>query len=341
MKPMMILIITACLAVALARPAQSSPLSRQELSIWNDAAFKKDFAESYMAESDIEPRVSTVEREQMQKILTLMAQDKVDEAAQLLEKNRGEKANALYDFMLANIYFQQDKLDEAASAYEQAVGKFTKFRRAWRNLGLIHVRRGEFEKALPALTKVIELGGGDALTYGLLGYAYSSVDNSLSAESAYRMAILLDPLTMDWKMGLARSLFKQENFAQAAALCAQLIAQEPERTDLWLLQANAYIGLKQPMKAAENYELVDRLGKSTSDSLNMLGDIYINEELFDMAVDSYVRAMGLDPEAKPQRSIRAAKVLTARGANGETHRLLTAMTRSSPANWRRKTRKTC
>ncbi len=297
-------------------------LSPLELKIWNDPMFQKQFTQSYIAETDIEPRVTTDEREQMQKVLALISSDKMDEAARLLEKNRNKKANALYDFMLANIFFQQEDYDRAAEVYQTAVEKFPKFRRAWRNLGLIYVRQGKFKKALPALTQVVELGGSDALTYGLLGFAYSSVENNLSAETAYRMAILLDPVTMDWKMGLARSLFKQERYADAVAFCGHLISVQPGRVDLWMLQANAYIGLKQPLKAAENYELVDRLGKSTVDSLNMLGDIYINEELFEMAVNSYIHAMKKNKQGGAERAIRAAKVLSSRGAFKETKRLI-------------------
>ncbi len=303
-------------------PTGSTKLSQEELQIWNDPAFKKRFTESYIAETDIEPRVTDAEREQMQKILALISSDKMDEATRLLEKSRNNASSAVYDFTLANIYFQKEKLDQASEAYQAAVKKYPKFRRAWRNLGLIYVRQSAFEKALPALTHVIELGGGDAITYGLLGYAYSSVDNSLSAESAYRMAILLDSATIDWKMGLARSLFKQEKYGDAVALCSRLINEHPDRADLWLLQANAYIGLNQPVKAAENYEFVDHLGKSTTDSLNMLGDIYTNQELFEMAVKSYVKAMENNPQANPARAIRAAKVLIAQGANKETKQLL-------------------
>ncbi|MBI1387203.1 MAG: tetratricopeptide repeat protein [bacterium] len=300
----------------------NSHLSAMELKIWNDPAFKKQFAESYLAEIEIEPRVTVEERDQMQKVLELISSDQMGEAAKLLEASRNDASSAVFDFTLANIYFQQDKLDQAVTVYQAAVQKYPKFRRAWKNLGVIYIRLGDFVKAAPALTKVIELGGGDAVTYGLLGYAYSSIENYISAESAYRMAILLDPPTMDWKMGLARSFFKQERYAEAAALCGQLLKGKPERADLWLLQANAYIGLNQPMKAAENYELVDRLGESTSDSLNMLGDIYINEELFDLAVDTYIRAMDLNRNGKPDRAIRSAKVLAARGAMEETKRLI-------------------
>ncbi|MCG8432357.1 MAG: tetratricopeptide repeat protein [Candidatus Omnitrophica bacterium] len=301
----------------------SSSLSKAELALWNDPEFKKSFVQSYIADSEIEPRVTEGEREKMLKILELISSDRMSEAAVMLEKSRGEAVSAVFDFTLANIYFQEEKLDEAAVVYQVAVEKYPKFRRAWRNLGLIHVRRGRFEEALAALTRVVELGGADAVTYGLLGYAYSSVENNLPAESAYRMAILLDPETMDWQMGLARSLFKQERYAEAISLCRSLLADNPGRSDLWLLQANAYIGLNQPLKAAENYELIDRLGGATLDSLNMLGDIYTNEGLFEMAVNTYIRAMEKYPdESKPQRALRAAQLMTARGALADTRRLI-------------------
>jgi tetratricopeptide (TPR) repeat protein len=297
-------------------------MTQAELELWNSESFKKQFAESYIAATDIEPRVTIVEREDLEEILDLISSDEMQKAARKLEKARGEAASAVFDFTLANIYFQQEDYEKAVPIYETAVEKYPKFRRAWRNLGLIYVREGEFEKALPALTKVIELGGGDSLSYGLLGFAYSSVDSFLSAESAYRQAVLLDPVTLDWKMGLARSLFKQARYSEAAALCSALIDAEPERADLWLLQANAFVGLGRPLKAAENYELVDRLNASTVDSLNMLGDIYVNEELYEMAVNAYIRAMEKNPDRNAERPIRACKVLVTRGALDETKTLM-------------------
>lgn len=297
-------------------------LSELELKIWNHPEFQKEFTESYIAETEIEPRVTIDEREQMQEILDLISSDKMEEASKKLEKAKNEAASAVFDFTLANIYFQQEELDKAAETYQVAVEKYPKFRRAWKNLGLIYVRQSNFEKALPALTKVVELGGADAITYGLLGYAYFSVGNYLSSESAYRMAILLDPVTMDWKMHLARSLFKQEHFAQAAALCGRLVQEYPDRADLWLLQANAYIGLDKALKAAEIFELVDHLGKSNPKTLNTLGDIYVNKKLYELAADAYIRAMEQGAESEVGRAIRSAKILAARGALDETLKLI-------------------
>lgn len=311
-------------AATLMMLAGSLGASAFDLDFWSDPEFKKRFAESYLAETEIEPRLSDSERAVLMKVVELMAAEKIDGATELLEKEvaRNPDGNAVFDFTLANLHFQNEKLEEAVPAYRLAVQKFPKFRRAWKNLGLVHVRRGEFEEALPALAKVIELGGQDAVSYGLLAYCYSSTEDHLAAETAYRMAILLDPRTMDWKLGLARSLFKQERYAEAVSLCARLIEDHPNRSDLWLLQANAYLGLDQPMKAAEIYEVVDQLGGSTTESLSTLGDIYLNGEMYDMAVAASVRALDSSPGGDIQRALRSAKVLSARGALEESKILI-------------------
>jgi len=306
-------------------PTAAPDVARDELAIWRDPAFRRRFIESYIAETEIEPRVTIVEREHMQEVLELVSDGRDDEALGLLQKRGGPAASAVFDFTMANIYFQQERYDLAAAGYRTAVEKYPKFLRAWKNLGLIHVRDGAFEDAAEALTRVVELGGSDALTYGLLGFAYTNVENHVAAETAYRMAMMLDPTTPDWKTGLARALFEQERFADAVALTDVLIRDEPGRTDLWLLQANAFIGMSQPLRAAENYELVDELGGSTPESLNLLGDIYVNEGLYELALGAYVRGMEAaeaEDEPDPDRSIRAAKVLTARGALEETKRLV-------------------
>lgn len=308
-----------------ALPIAETRLSPMELAVWRDPEFQKQFIRSYQAETEIEPRLTAAEIKQMQKVMELIAADQQDKAAALIEKQRSESASAVFDFTLANIHFQRDQLEKAGELYEVAVGKFPKFRRAWRNLAMVRVRQNDFKGAIQPLTQVIELGGGDGLLYGLLGYAHASNENELSAETAYRMAVLLDPMTPDWRLGLARSFFKQRRFADAVALLDLMLAAEPDRTDLWLLQSNAYLGLGQPMRASQNLELVDRLGRSTAESLNLLADIYVNQELFDLAVETYVRAMALDPAGSPERAMRAAKVIASRGATAETRKLVEAV----------------
>src|SRR5262245_57326152 len=210
--------------------------------LWKDPAFQKAFLGSYGVQSELEPKLTQIELAAMQKIMPLMDSDP-EAAIKKLEGLAKPNASAVFDFTLGNLFFQKDHPEEAAAHYRTAVGKFPNFRRALRNLGLIQVRLGQYDEAVRSLSRVIELGGGEGLTYGLLGYAYAATGQPLSAESAYRSAVLLQPDLVDWKLGLTQALLKQQKHAEAAALCGELLERTPERADLWLLQANAFVGL--------------------------------------------------------------------------------------------------
>lgn len=293
-----------------------------EYEVWRSEDFRRCFAESLIAENDIEPKLTLVEREQMQEVLELISSEKTTEALTMLEANRGELASASFDFMVGSLHFQQERLKPAVAALQLAVEKHPKFRRAWQTLAWAHFRNGDYAEALPALTKVIELGGVNALNYGMLGFAHANLKHQLAAESAYRQAVLLDPVVLDWKLGLVESLFKQQRFTDAVALCSTLIAEQPESAKLWMIQANAYIGMGQAAQAAQNLEFVDSMGQATPETLQLLGDIYINEQLYELAGQSYLRAFEKDPTVSPTRTLRAAKDLSMRGAGAETRLLI-------------------
>jgi len=309
-------------SAAVAPQQRAGALDGNELTIWNTPSFKRRFAESYLAETEVEPTVTADEREVMLEVLDLISADQMAEAADLLRDNVNDASSAVFDFTLANIYYQQDELDPAGEAYRAAVSKHPKFRRAWGNLGQIYFRQGRFEEAMAAFTRVLELGGGDAVTYGLLGVAHAQQGDAVAAEAAFRMATMLAPDTIDWQMGLAETFFKQQRYADAVSLFGELIEDYPDRSELWLAQGEAYARLGKPLEAAENFEVVDRLGGSTADSLSNLGDIYANEQLFDLAVNAYVRAMAKGADGKVDRPLRAAKFMSANGALAETRQLV-------------------
>ena len=115
--------------------------------------------------------------------------ENVTDALKLLNKYNKDSASAIFDFTIANLYFQQEEISKALNFYNKAIEKFPNFRRAYKNAGLIYVKNSKFKEAIPFLTKTIELGEHSSLIYGLLGYAYGSLDKHLSAESSYRIAI--------------------------------------------------------------------------------------------------------------------------------------------------------
>ncbi len=294
-------------------------------SYWNSEEFQKRFLGTYGMNSEIEPEIPDEQIEIMQAVQEMMSEGTEAAAVELellLQDDPDNELSAQFDFILANLFFQADKNEKAAKWYNSAVGKFPKFRRAWKNLGLVYAKSGQMKKSIKPFTEAIALGENDALTYGILGTALLQNEDYLSAESAYRTALLFEPETLDYKLGLAQAILRQQKYGEAASLAGELISKYPDKPDFWMMQANAYIGLEQPMKAAENFEILYHMGKATPESLNLLGDIYATLENLSMAANAYARALKSDENGKPDAALRAAKILAGRAAYGEAKQLI-------------------
>lgn len=287
--------------------AQFKPWSGS--SIVSDPEWQKHFLGSYGFLSGAEPDLRPAELEILKDVIDLM---KVNPkaAAIMLAQRKSPESSAAIDFVLANLQFQNGDTADAVASYEQALAKFPDFRRAHKNLGLLRVQLNDFDGAIRHLTRAIELGDRDGRSYGLLGYSYVSKESFLSAESAYRNAVLAQPDSKDWQLGLARSLLAMEKHKEAAALFSELIEKNPQDATLWMLQANAYLGLDQPMAAAVNLESVRMLGKADAESLALLGDIYMNEGIADLAKDAYLEVVRKDEAGTRFKAAqRAAELL--------------------------------
>ncbi|MCC6407565.1 MAG: tetratricopeptide repeat protein [Planctomycetes bacterium] len=305
------------LAASVAAAQSSAPAAASDVdAIWNDPAFKKAFIAGYGFNAEIEPRVTPDEVEVLDAVRPLMATD-LAKAETALKKRMKPDGSAILDFTLGGIQFQQGKLDDALASHKVAVDKFPSFRRAWRNLGLINAQAGKFDDAIRAFTRMIELGGGDGYSYGLLGSAYASKNDFQAAEGAYRNALLLQPERVEWRLGLTRAVLAQEKFEDAANLANSLIALYPDNHGFWLLQARTFLGMKQPLRAAENLEIVGQLGKATGETLNLLADIYASEGLMERAAFTYVRSIATDPAQAVTKPLQAVEFLTQRGALAE------------------------
>jgi len=312
--------------------APSADYADEIEAVWNDPVFQKQFVGSYGVNADVEPRIGPEEVKILERIRPLMAEDPARAEADLADEV-GPESSALLDFTLAGLRFQRDAMDEALAGYKRAIEKFPSFRRAWRNVGLIHARAGRSDEAIAAFTRLLELGGGDAYSYGLLGFAYASKEDYQPAEAAYRSALLLQPENVEWRLGLTRCVYKQKKFEDAATLLDALVQRFPDKADFWMLQAHAYLGLERPLDAAENLEIVDHLGVSTADGLFTLGDIYVGQGLPDLAEGAYARAVALagEPGPSPDRAVRSAELLAARGAPEPAKRLSARVRRTLDA----------
>jgi len=314
-------LLAALLALSVSTVAMGQ-LRYPSEAFWSNPDNVNAFLGTYGVLGPVEPKISPEEQVVLKELIDILKTGNKELAIQTLLPSVNPEASGALDFTLANLYFETGKLDDAIRYYRSALQKSSDFLRAHKNLGIILVQKGKFADAIGPLSRSLSLGSPDGITYGLLGLCFLNVGDPLSAEAAYRNAIVFSPETTDWKLGLARSLLEQKKFNESISILDFLIKAKPEEASLWLVQANAYLGIGEAEKAAANYEIVTRLGKATGDTLNLLGDIYMNENMKELALEAYLSAMEKEPDQDISRPLRAAEVLVNRGALDEAELIL-------------------
>jgi Flp pilus assembly protein TadD len=254
------------------------------------------------------------------KIVPLLRDDP-KKAVPALEALVKPSASAVFDFTLGNVYFQNEDLTNAIKYFEAALAKFPDYRRAQKNLAFALMRDSKYKEAIQPLVRTIALGAGDGKVFGLLGFAYVSQGRYVSAEGAYRQALVFEPENIDFKIGLVKSAVATANYDYALALLDELLQKMPERENLWTLQANVFIQKEQPAKAAISLEILRRLGKATPQNLFLLGDLYMTQESRDLALSAYTEAIEKDGGQNTGKALRAAQILVSRSAWDEARKL--------------------
>ncbi|MCI0746668.1 MAG: tetratricopeptide repeat protein [Verrucomicrobia subdivision 3 bacterium] len=297
------------------------PQEHELASIWNDPDFARRLYGSYGFLSEAEPRLNAEEHQfYTNKIVPLLREDP-KKAIPLLESRAKPGTSAQFDYLLGTIYFQNEDLTNAVKHFEAALVKFPDYRRAQKNLAFALVRDGKYADAIKPLTRTIALGAADGKVFGLLGFSYMNQGRYVSAEGAYRQALVFEPDNVDFKLGLVKCSVATANYDHALALLEELIRQYPERDNLWTLQANIYIQKEQPAKAALVLEMLRRLGKANAQTLFLLGDLYMAQEARDLALAAYLEALDKDGGQNVGKALRPAQILVSRGAWDEAGKL--------------------
>lgn len=289
-RPLFAVLLTlGCLCLSTSQ-AKAFPLTDSDP---NSPQFRKQFVGSYGVNAAIEPRLTQRDRPLYEAIAPHLER-KPSYAIKKVEKNLTPESNAAFDFLLGNLYYSIQNFEQAEYHLQNAIKKFPTFRRAYRTLALTQVQKNRFEASIPYWLKVITLGGGDAQSYGLLAYAYLIQEKYRSALTAYQMARMYAPDSLDYKRGEAQCLLKTEQYKEAIALFDELIAESPEIAEFWRLQANAFLAQEKHESAMINLEIAHELDTPRWESIVLLGDLYLNQKTNNLAFETYKRGLKID-----------------------------------------------
>lgn len=130
-------------------------------------------------------------------------------------------------------HFNSGRLPEARAAAQRVVRKDAAHSAANHLLGMIAVRQGRPESALPFLRLAARGDPREASCRNSLGLVLLGMGQAKEAEAAFREAVAIDPLAWQARMGLGRTLQAQRASAEAERCyreAARLVTRHPEPT---------------------------------------------------------------------------------------------------------------
>ena len=110
-------------------------------------------------------------------------------------------------------------------------------------------------------------------------------------------------------------------YHDALPLLKQLCEDAPQKSEFWLLQANAYIAMGQHERAAEILESANRLGLLDPEAQLALADLYYNQQLLDLAIARYDTALR-SGKISAKRMLHCAEALLLAGRTDMAARCL-------------------
>lgn len=282
-------------------------------SFWQSEGFQKKLLGGFAPNTKIEPTIIDPGEQLFFREVAGLIYDNRAEAITKLEAYIKPEASAVIDYTLGSLHLQEGNFEEAAKHFDFAIKKFPDFRRAHKNRGFALVRQQNFDDAARSLTRAVELGEWDNAVFGLMGFCYLGLEQYASALTAYNNAILLDPENTDWRLGIIKSNVGIGNYKIAISMLDELIANSPDNTKLWELQAGVLVQANELAKAIVNYELLREMGKLDSKMLMFVGDLYMTLEQAEVAVPVYSQALGQANVDLAKRGLRAAEAMVNQG----------------------------
>lgn len=279
----------------------------EDLFNWKEEDFEKRFKGSYGINSYLEPELDVDNFNVYEGALAFL--EYPDEAIEYLINGManinelGIEVSATLNFLLGNLYFENNDHSRAIEQYITAIHKHPDFLRAYENLGYSFMLNDEQEKALPVLLKAIELGSNDSQIHGLIGFLFLEKELYLSALAAYEIAMLFNPRNNTWRFGILQCLINLGRNEDALGVAEEALLFQPDRASNWINVANLLLRIDRNEEAAAHLEVAHRLGGASYESRRLLGNLYFTEKDIESAFNEFLQLVDLLSEGRQMDDI--------------------------------------
>lgn len=163
-------------------------------------------------------------------------------------------------------------------------------------LGVIAIRRGQYDLAVEFISRAIELHPGCSMFYNNLGFALYMQGRLEEALYASQQAIQLNPNMPEAFFNCGNVLYGLGQSEKALAAYDEAVRLNPDYADAHLKRGNLLLAAGRAEEAEDSYVRVVRLNPSDAFAYNNLAVVLVEQKNFDKALVACDQAIRLNPE---------------------------------------------
>ena len=211
-----------------------------------------------------------------------------------LDSKNQRKAIIYFDSGIS--FYRKKEFQNAIIAFKKAIQLNPKFDEAYYGLGDSYIGIEEFQNAIKAFKKVIQLNPENNNAYNNLGNSYRRIRDFQNAITAFKKAIKLNPENDQAYYNLGLSYGSIEEFQNAIMAFKTAIDLNPKNYEDYIFLGLSYIGKVEFQNAITTYKKAIQLNPKSYEAYNYLGFSYLKSGKFQNAITAFKKAIQLNPE---------------------------------------------
>ncbi len=205
--------------------------------------------------------------------------------------NTIEPDDYIFDFVIGTAYMKIKEFAKSIEPFERALQKSPENIGIFNSLGTAYMAVKRPEDAVKCYKKALELNPKAPMSYYNLGSAYQIQQNHREACEYFRKAVELDKDDESFKVALAMSEVKLEQYDKAAELYKSLMLQHPEKENYKYNLVTCYEALGKISAAIAMLEEMVYVNQKFILPAQKLASLYIKTNQLGKAKDIYDRIL--------------------------------------------------
>jgi len=204
----------------------------------------------------------------------------------LLRKKKFKKDSGVY-YALGIAYDDKEEYDKAIEAYKKAVEINPQREEAYNNMGIAHKNKKEYDKAIEAYKKAVEINPQkDEAYYNNMGNAYGDKKEYDKAIEAYEKAVEINPQREEAYYNMGNSYRNKKEYDKAIEAYKKAVEINPQKDEAYNSMGNAYYSLGQLDEVIKALSLALHINPNNSLAYTNLFELQLTQnQPFDQALE--------------------------------------------------------